>query len=382
MAISERAILDGVLLALSEINERGGVLGRPTEAVIEDGESDQTVFARKAAKLIERDRTLVIVGCWTSASRKAVQAVVEKHDHLLLYPVSYEGMEQSRNIVYGGSVPNQQILPALRWCHGFLNKKSWFLVGLDSVYSRAAHAVIRDEARRLGSQIVGEEFLPPGSTEAGGVGSRIAAARPDLIINTVSGDTNVALFRALRRAGFRADQTPTLSFRVSEEELSSLAPAEIVGHYAAGNYFQSLDLPANQAFLKRVQARYGPDRIVSDPMQTAYALVHLWAQGVQTAGKADVRAIREAMPGQRFDSPQGPVAIDPATLHTVQVGRVGRIDDQGRFQEVFLSPHPILPEPFPASRSREAWLQLLNQLHQRWGGRWEYPGVAERASSR
>jgi urea transport system substrate-binding protein len=115
-------------------------------------------------------------------------------------------------------------------------------------------------------------------------------------------------------------------------------------------------------------------------MQTAYALVQLWAQAVQTAGKADIRAIREAMPGQRFDSPQGPVTIDPATLHTVQVSRVGRIDEQGRFQEVFLSPQPILPEPFPASRSRQAWLALLNQLHQRWGGRWEYPG--EQASSR
>jgi urea transport system substrate-binding protein len=374
MAISERAILDGVLLAVDEINERGGVLGRPVEAVVEDGESEEIVFARKAAKLIEQDRVGAIVGCWTSCSRKAVKAVVERHGHLLLYPVSYEGMEQSENIVYGGSVPNQQILPALQWCHGFLNKKRWFLVGLDSVYSRASSAVIRDEAQRLGSQVVGEEFLVPKTSEVGEAVRKITAARPDLIINTISGDTNVALFRALRRAGIRADQTPTLSFRVSEEELSSLPPGEIVGHYAAGNYFQSLTLPENQAFLRRVRARFGPNRFVSDPMQTTYTLVHLWAQAVRAAGRDDVRVIREKIKGQRCDSPEGTVTIDPKTLHTVQVSRVGRIDAQGTFQEVFLSPQPIGPQPFPESRSRQAWQELLERLRQRWGGRWERPG--------
>jgi urea transport system substrate-binding protein len=374
MALSERPILDGVLLAVDEINERGGVLGRPVEAVVEDGESDETVFARKAAKLIGQDHAAVLVGCWTSVSRKAVRAVVERHDHLLLYPVSYEGMEQSKHVVYGGSVPNQQILPALQWCYGFLNKKRWFLVGFDSVFSHAAHAVIRDEARRLESQVVGEELLLPGHPEMAGLARRIAAAKPDLIINTVSGDANVAFFRALRRGGIRASQVPTLSFRLSEEELSGLAPAEAAGHYAAGNYFQSLDLPENQAFLRRVRARFGPGRTVTDPMQTAYTLVHLWAQAVRAAGKEDVCAVRAAIRGQRFGAPQGPVTIDPATLHTIQVSRVGRIDDRGRFQEVFLSPRPIQPEPFPASRSRQAWQEFLEQLRQRWGGRWENPG--------
>ena len=375
MALSERAVLDGALLAVDEINDRGGVLGRPVEAVIEDGESNEAVFAAKATKLIEQEHAAAIVGCWTSASRKAVKAVVERHDHLLLYPVSYEGMEQSGNIVYGGSVPNQQILPALKWCYGFLNKKRWALVGSDSVFSHAAHAVIQDEARLLGSQVVGNEFLPPGSTDVGGVVSRIKAADPDLIVNTIAGDTNVAFFRALHRAGIGPDRAPTLSFNVSEEELSGLTPAEVVGQYAAGNYFQSLGLPANQDFLRRVRARWGPHRIVSDPMQTAYALVHLWAQAVRAAGTDDVRAVREAIKGQYLDSPEGPVTIDPATLHTVQVTRVGRVDAEGRFQDVFLSPQPVTPEPFPASRSRQAWEALLEDLHRRWGGRWNNPGT-------
>src|SRR5262249_22729202 len=229
----------------------------------------------------------------------------------------YEGMEQSPNVVYGGSVPNQQILPALRWSFGFLNKKRWFLVGTDSIFPHAAHAVISDEAKSLGARIVGEEFLPPGSTEVAAAVGRIAEARPDLIINTIYGDTNVAFFRALRRAGVTPPGAPTLSFSVSEEELSGLAPGEVVGHYAAGNYFQGIDLPQNQRFLRLVRSRYGPEKIVSDPMQTAYSLVHLWAQALRSAGSDEARAVRHAIKGQRYDSPEGPVTIDPETLHTV-----------------------------------------------------------------
>ncbi len=374
MAISERATLDGVLLAVAEINEKGGVLGKPLELVIEDGQSDESVFARKAAKLIEEDKVSALFGTWTSASRKAVKAVVEQQNHLLFYPVSYEGMEESSNIVYGGSVPNQQILPGLKWSYGFLAKKRWFLAGLDSIYSRAAHAVIRDEAQSLGAQIVGEEFMVVDDGDVAELVRRIDKARPDMIINTIKGDANVALFRALRRAGITAEQVPTLSFAVSEEELSSLPPEEVRGHYAAGNYFHSIDLTRNQEFLQRVVKRFDSERIVSDPMQTSYTLVQLWAQAATAAKSAEVGAVRQMIKGQQYDAPQGRVTIDPATLHTVQVSRVGVINDQGRFIEVYVSPRPIVPEPFPASRARATWENFLQDLHRQWGGRWQNPG--------
>jgi urea transport system substrate-binding protein len=374
MAISERPILDGVVLAIEEINDQGGLLGRPVEAVFEDGQSDERVFARKAASLIEQEKVCTILGCWTSASRRAVETVIAQHDLLLLYPVFYEGMEQSPYVVYGGSVPNQYILPALKWCYGFQNKKRWFLVGSDSIFPRAANAVIHDLSKTLGTQIVGEEYLPAGSHEVQAVVQRIVEARPDLIVNTINGDSNIVFFRALGRAGFGPEKVPTLSFTVSEQELSSLRPQEIVGDYAAGNYFPSIELPQNLAFLERVEAKYGAHRIVTDQMQTAYALVHLWAQAIRAAGTDDVRAIRKAIAGQTFDSPQGLVTIDPATLHTIQVSRVGRINEEGRFIEVYASPQPIVPEPFPSSRSRKDWEEFLDHWYQKWGGHWSNGG--------
>jgi urea transport system substrate-binding protein len=374
MAISERAVIDAVLLAVDEINAQGGLLGRPVQPILADGRSDEEEFARRADKLITEDRVSTIFGCWTSASRKAVVPVVQRHNHLLVYPVQYEGAEQSPNVVYLGPVPNQQILPALRWLVGFEGKKRWFLVGSEYVFPVTANAVIHAEAKARGNTVLGEAYLPLGSTDVAGVVEQIAKAQPDLIVNTINGDTNVAFFRALRHAKSGARDLPALSLSLSEQELSALGPTVTVGDYVAANYFQSVDTPANRDFVARFHKRYGPERVVSSAMATAYAGVHLWAKAVRAAGSEDVHAIRKTIRGQTYNAPQGPIRIDPGTLHTVQTARVGRLDRTGRLLEVFKSPHPVEPEPFHESRSRQEWQTFLDDLHKRWGGRWSSPG--------
>jgi urea transport system substrate-binding protein len=374
MAISEKPVVEATLLAIEEINERGGVLGRPVEAVLEDGASDGTTFARRADKLITQDQVCTVFGCWTSASRKTVKPLFEKHDHLLFYPVQYEGLEQSPNIVYTGAAPNQQILPAVKWCCSFLNKKRLFLVGSDYVFPRCAHAIIRDQAAALGGQVVGEEHLLLGSQEATALVKKIAAAQPDIILNTINGDTNVAFFRALRAEGITSENIPTISFSIAEEELITLSVQDVVGDFAAWNYFMSIDRPQNHEFVRRFQAKYGRHRLTSDPMEAAYVGVHLWAQAVQAARSVDVRAIRQAIQGQRFDAPEGPVQIDPATQHTFKTVRIGRISEDRRFEVVYTSETPIAPVPYPPTRTQQAWDDFVADLHLGWGGQWANPG--------
>ena len=144
MAISETSVVDATLMAIEEINEAGGVLGRQIEPVVVDGASDWPTFAREAERLISKERVRAVFGCWTSASRKTVKPVFERHDHLLFYPVQYEGLEESPNIVYTGAAPNQQIIPAVQWCFDNLGKR-FFLVGSDYVFPRTANAIIKDQ---------------------------------------------------------------------------------------------------------------------------------------------------------------------------------------------------------------------------------------------
>jgi urea transport system substrate-binding protein len=374
MSGSERPVIDTTLLAIEEVNSAGGVLGRPVEAVVEDGQSDGAVFAQKADKLITQDGVVAVFGCWTSASRKAVRPVVEKRDHLLLYPVQYEGLEQSPNIIYLGAAPNQQIIPAVTWCCEFLKKKKLFLVGSDYVFPRAANAIIRDQAASLGAQVVGEEYLLLGRQDVQDVVQKIAASKAEVILNTINGDTNIAFFRGLRRAGVTPARVPTISFSVSEGELSSISPRDVAGDYAAWNYFQSIDSPRNEAFVRRFRDRYGATHVISDPMEAAYVGVHLWAQAARQANSVDVKAVRQALKGQTYDAPEGRVRIDPETQHTEKYVRIGQVTADGRFAVIYSSEQAIPPVPYPRTRPKADWDALLNDLHLRWGGQWANPG--------
>ncbi len=256
MAISETSVADATLLAIEEINERGGILGRKVEAVVVDGSSDWQTFAEQAERLITEEKVSVVFGCWTSASRRTVKPVFEKHNHLLFYPVQYEGLEESQNIIYTGAAPNQQIIPAVKWCFDNLGTK-FFLVASDYVFPRSANAIIKDQLTALGGELAGEEYVLLGSSEVEEVIQNIIETQPDVILNTINGDSNVSFFRWLRKAGVTPDKIPTMSFSIAEDELRTLGAEDMIGDYACWNYFQSIDTKANNDFVRRFKEKYG-----------------------------------------------------------------------------------------------------------------------------
>lgn len=270
LALSESPVMDATLLAIDEINQRGGILGRPVQARIGDGQSNAATFSIEAERLIKVEKVCTLFGSWTSASRKAVMKIVEQHDHLLVYPTCNEGMEQCPNILYVGATPNQQVIPAVRWTVGFLRKKRFFLVGWNAVYSHAMNAIIHNEVKALGGEIVGEVYLDIHRPDVPKAVGRIARSQPDLIFNSLAGDINVYYTRLLRAAGVTPGRIPTIYFCISEIELLSLSPGETVGDYSAWNYFQSLDRPENHSFVNRFQSRYGLRRVVADPMEAGH----------------------------------------------------------------------------------------------------------------
>jgi urea transport system substrate-binding protein len=356
MAHSESPVVDATLLAIDELNQRGGLLGRRVQAIVVDGKSDAATFARRAEWLIKEKRSLAIFGCWMSAHRKAVLPVVERHDSLLVYPVQYEGLESSPNVFYLGAAPNQQIIPAIRWAFGFLNCKRLFLVGSDYIFPRIANEILRDQVKRMGGTIAGESYIPCGGVEMASLVAEIAASKPDLIVNTINGDSYISFFRSLRTHGLTPDRIPVLSFSIGENELRSL---DIAGNYAAWNYFQSIDRAENHLFVNAFRARYGPQRVTSDPMEAAYVGVHLWAQAVEQTGCEDISLIREGLRHQSLNAPEGAVHIDPANQHTWKTIRVGRIVEEGQFDVIYSSENPIRPEPYPDSRSIDEWRTFL-----------------------
>jgi urea transport system substrate-binding protein len=346
MAISETTVVDAEELAIEEINKAGGILGKQIEIVKEDGASDWPTFAEKATKLIDQDQVAVVFGCWTSASRKAVLPVFESKNHMLWYPVQYEGQECSKNIFYTGAAPNQQIEPAVEWL--LKNKgKKFFLVGSDYVFPRTANTIIKEQLKALGGETVGEDYLPLGNTEVTPIITKIKAALPDggVIFNSLNGDSNVAFFKQLQGAGLTPDKYPSMSVSIAEEEVRQIGKEFLLGHYAAWNYFQTVDTPENKTWVEAFKAKYGADRVTNDPMEAAYIMVYLWKQAVEKAGTTELEAVRAAALGQEFAAPEGKVTMN-VNHHISKTVRIGEVRDDGLFDIVFSTDGPVTPIPW------------------------------------
>jgi urea transport system substrate-binding protein len=364
---------DAAQLAVEELNEQGGLLGRPVEAIAGDGESDYRRFTELAEQFITEDRVCAIFGCRASFNRKAVRPIVEKYDTLLFYPMQFEGLEDSPNIIYLGAAPNQQMIPAIDF---MLEKrgKRLFLVGSDYVYPHAANAILRDHLSKKypDARIVGEMYLPFGSTEVHEIVRAIKEQKPDLIVNTINGDSNSAFFRGLYQAGLRAESTTVLSLSLGENDLLSLGE-DGVGHYAAWSYFQNIPRPENVAFVRKFQERFNSRRVVSDPMETVYFGIHLWARAVQKAGSVETHAVLAALKGQSLAAPEGDVRVDDDTHYTWRPMRIARVGPDKKFQILRDTKWALQPEPFPSSRPRVAWERFLQDLYKGWGDRWQAP---------
>jgi urea transport system substrate-binding protein len=348
MAISEKSVVDAEQLAIEEINNAGGVLGKKIEAIVEDGNSDWPTFAEKAKKLIDQDKVATIFGCWTSASRKAVLPVFESKNHMLWYPVQYEGQECSKNVFYTGAAPNQQIEPSIDWLLTKYKGKPFYLVGSDYVFPRTANTIIKAQLAAKGAKVAGEDYIPLGGTEVTPIIAKIKKAMPNggVIYNSLNGDSNVAFFKQLQGAGLNPDKYPSMSVSIAEEEVQAIGAEYLKGHYASWNYFMTVDSPANKKFVDAFRAKYGADRVTNDPMEAAYIMVYLWKQAVEKAGTfEDLEKVRTAALGQTFDAPEGKVTLEN-NHHLSKFVRIGEVNDKGLFDIAYASKEAVKPIPW------------------------------------
>jgi len=345
MSISEVTVKNSELMAIDEINAAGGVLGKKIEPVIEDGASDWPTFAEKAKKLIQVDKVATVFGGWTSASRKAMLPVFEENKGLLWYPVQYEGLEASPNIFYTGATTNQQIIPALDYLKA-QGKTKIYLVGSDYVFPRTANKEIKAYAAANGMTILGEEYKPLGDTEFETIVNKLVAAKPDAVFNTLNGDSNVAFFKQLDGKNLKAKDMLTVSVSIAEEEVKSIGPKYLTDHLVAWNYYQTTDNPANKKFVDAFKAKYGSDKVTSDPMEAGYTAVYLWKASVEKAGSVDVEKVKAASKGIAFEAPEGKVTIDGENQHVYKTARIGLIGSDGQIKEVWNSGSPVKPDPY------------------------------------
>ena len=349
MAISETGSIQAERLAIEQINAAGGVLGRKIKVIQEDGASDWPTFAEKSKKLLVNDRVAAVFGCWTSASRKAVLPIFEKENGMLYYPTFYEGLEQSKNVIYTGQEATQQIIWGLDWAAKEKKAKSFFLIGSDYIWPRTSNKIARAHIERVGKlgTVVGEEYYPLGHTNFNSLINKIKVAKPDCIYAIVVGGSNVAFYKQLKAAGITSDKQFLLTISVTEDELLGIGGENCNGFYACMKYFQSLDNANNKKFVEAFKAKYGPKAVIGDVTQAAYLGPWLWKMTVEKAGSFDIDKVAAASPGIEYKgAPEGYVKIHE-NHHLWSKARIGQMQTDGQFKMIAESPNLIEPNPFP-----------------------------------
>ncbi|WP_423207859.1 urea ABC transporter substrate-binding protein [Paracoccus yeei] len=345
MAISETTLKDTVLMMVDQQNAKGGVLGKKIEAVVVDPASDWPLFAEKARELISVNGVDAIFGCWTSVSRKSVLPVIEELNGLLFYPVQYEGEESSKNVIYTGAAPNQQAIPAVDYMMEELGVEKWALLGTDYVYPRTTNNIL--DAYLKGKGVAAGDifvnYTPFGHSDWSKIVADVVALGADGkkvgVVSTINGDANIGFYKELAAAGVSADDIPVMAFSVGEEELAGLDTANLVGHLAAWNYFESADTPENKAFIEGWHTFTGDDkRVTNDPMEATMIGFNAWVAAVEKAGSTETDKVLDAIVGVEVPNLTGGTAKILPNHHLTKPVLIGEIREDGQFDIVSQTP--------------------------------------------
>lgn len=349
-----QALLNGAALACREVNEdRSLHLQIEPFHVNPRGQLDN--YRDGLQSMLDRGITHVC-GCYTSSSRKEVLPIIEKHDALLWYPSHYEGFETSQNVIYTGSSPNQHLTPLI----GFLFKeygRTAYCIGSNYIWAWESNRVFREGITRLGGQIAAERYVPVGETDLDQYIREILELRPDYIFNSLIGSSSYEFLRRLRRASATAGidqprEMPVASCTLSEPELHAIGADAADGQITSSVYFSSLQTTRNVDFVAAYRRAFPNGPVACADAESSYIAIHLLARAVARAGSEDIAQVRAAVTACHFDAPQGPVKIDPETMHAYLTPHIGVSRTDYEFDVLIGSRGPVQPDPYLVQWSR------------------------------
>lgn len=354
LATTEQSVQQGAVLAVEQVNARGGVSGRPLRLLASDYGSDPATAGRCARELVQRDGVSVLLGGYTSASRVTISPAVDPVEGLYLFPTYYEGLESDPATAYLGAVPNQYLEDYVAWILGELGSRI-YVVGSDYVYPRTIGAILRGLVRNDSAEIVAERYLPIGASDMSRIAREIVDLAPDVILcNLVGVDSVGAFYRAYAEAGLSPDALPIAATVTSELEISEVGAEYVAGHYMVSTYFSSLDEPANREYVAALEAHFGGEAVPHVTQVGAYNAVWVLADALERSGGIPGADLREAIVGARFDgNPEGMPVVIERNRHSVHPAYIGRATEAG-YYEVIASFEPVEPDPYPPSLVRSA----------------------------
>ena len=364
LAANELPVMRATLLAIEEINQKGGVDGRQLLPIIYDTKSELKKYSALASKMITTDHVNVIFGCWTSESRKAVKPIVEKYHNLLIYPRKMEGLETSENIIYLGALPNQQFVPAAYWMFEHYGSRV-YLLGSDTISAQVENEILSHNTKLHGGDIIATNYILRDNSNLDAVINDIIKKKPDFIFNLMNAPINASFYHRLHELTSMKglSRPPVMSFDVSENELKTIGMHKMSGDLTAWSYLFQDNSPENRKFLDAYVRKYGSLDRINDTVATAYAGVYLWSEAANQAPSITPRTVRDFLLAQSISSPVGPLYIDPHSGSAWRSIAIARINKKQTYDVVWRSSAPIEPIVYPFFKTKSEWAMFERKLY-------------------
>jgi len=331
------SVVQAAELAVSEINDAGGVLGRKLELVVADDGSGAQGAQKAFDSLVFQKKVDVLISMETSAARNAGLPIVNRGRVPYIYTSFYEGRSCSPWMYVDAWVPEQQVAPVVDQFMDRLGAKTFFLIGSDYAFGRGMLEFTQKYIEKRGGKVLGDEYLPMGGTDWTAIISKLRAAKPDaLITSTAGGAPNVTLTKQLRAAGVKI---PYGNLAVDEGTARNMG-ADAAGIYISASYITGIDSPENKAFLTAMKKKFGKDMLTPNDLSVPeYEGVYLYKLAVEKAGSTDSKAVVDALGKVSFKGPRGVIKMDkehhaPLTMYLAQVQDDGGIKLIKSFKDV------------------------------------------------
>jgi branched-chain amino acid transport system substrate-binding protein len=324
-------------MVIDDINEAGGLLGRPIELIIEDGRTEDAAAKAAAAKLVNDDKVDLVVGGIFSSTRQAIRSeATERGKKLYIYPEQYEGQEDDPLIFCTGPVPAQQVEPLIPWLMKTTGAKKFYLPSADYIWPHLLNKAAKKMVAQNDGEIVGEEYFPLDHTDYRETVTKIMSAGTEVVFNTIVPPGLSPFLAELHNAGFIANGGKIICTYFDENFLNLVPAAHVEGLYSCLDYYQGIDDPFSRELLNDYNRRFPGSAMFTAGSGCSghYKALKLWEAAVREAGTLDQRAVIKALDHASIDQAPGGPAEMVAGQHHLRMNMYIAQARNGKFEVV------------------------------------------------
>ena len=292
-----------VQLAVKELNA-SNALGRPIVLITGDDASDPQTSQVTCTRMVLDQQVEALISWQNSADRAPCLPIAHRAGVPYIYATNYEGGVCDSYFFVDGPVPNQQIVPLVKYMSETQGSKKWYMFGSDYIFVHGGFDFAKAQISTLGGQTAGAEYTPFNTPDFSSPIQKIVQSGADTLLFAVIGADGIAFFKQWRAT----PGTEKIKIAAYTDPTGTTDTAK--GIFYANAYFNTIDTPANKTYVANLNKMFADAAQVTQYGWMGYDGVNLWAQAVKKAGTTKGSEVIKALHDVSFDGPGGAVKFN------------------------------------------------------------------------